>query len=331
VSLPRPVGKMKAAILAGGLGTRLRPITHLVPKPLIPLVGKPMIMHIIDSLPDYVDTVLLAVNYKREDLESYFSKAGIDREVILIEEDAPLGTGGALRNLMEHLDSTFLAFNGDIVSSLDVRDLVHRHREFGGIGSLALWEVPDPSAYGVVGLDGERVTSFQEKPLPGEEVSNLINAGAYVFEPEIFDHIPEGKVSIEREVFPKILDKGLRGHRFKGHWVDCGTRESFLKAQGILMEKAKMECHFNRFEDTTVIGNNHLEHCTARRASIGPMVSAMDAAFDEGSQVINSLVMEGSIVGKDAKVINSMLGPGSNVKNDEMVIDAIIGEGNSHR
>jgi mannose-1-phosphate guanylyltransferase len=110
---------MKAAILAGGLGTRLRPITHLVPKPLIPLVGKPMIMHIIDSLPDYVDTVLLAVNYKREDLESYFSKAGIDREVILIEEDAPLGTGGALRNLMEHLDSTFLAFNGDIVSSLD--------------------------------------------------------------------------------------------------------------------------------------------------------------------------------------------------------------------
>lgn len=322
---------MKAAILAGGLGTRLRPITYLVPKPLIPLVGKPMIMHIIDSLPDYVDTVLLAVNYKRGDLESYFSKAGIDREVILIEEDEPLGTGGALRNLKEHLDSTFLAFNGDIVSSLDVMDLVRRHREFGGIGSLALWEVPDPSAYGVVGLDGDRVTSFQEKPLPGEEVSNLINAGAYVFEPEIFDHIPEGKVSIEREVFPNILGKGLRGHRFEGYWVDCGTRESFLKAQGILMENAGAACHSNQFEDTTVIGNNHLEHCKARGARIGPLVSAMDAVFNEDSQVINSLVMEGSMVGKAAKVINSLLGPGSNVRDGETVIDAVIGEGNSHR
>lgn len=322
---------MKAAILAGGLGTRLRPITYRMPKPLIPLVGKPIVMHIIDSLPDYVDTVLLAVNYKREDLESYFCKASLGKEVILIEEEEPLGTGGALRNLMEHLDSTFVAFNGDIISSIAVDRMVTEHRKFGGIGTLALWEVPDPSAFGVVELEGDRIVSFQEKPAPGTELSNLINAGVYVFEPEIFEHIPEGKVSMEREVFPHVLDKGLLGHRFDGHWVDCGTRESFLKAQGTLLDGEWATPYFDQPEGATVIGKNHLAHCRAKNARLGPYVYAEDAIFGEGSQVINSMVMPGATIGRGAKVINSMVGSKSKISDGEIVIDAIIDKGQVHR
>ena len=111
------------------------------------------------------------------------------------------------------------------------------HKGRAGIGTMALWEVEDPSAFGVVGLDGTKIIKFQEKPSKEEACSNLINAGTYIFESDILDHIPDGVVSIEKQVFPNILDKGLFGHRFDGYWVDCGTRENLLKAQRMLLEK----------------------------------------------------------------------------------------------
>ncbi len=319
---------MKAIILAGGLGTRLRPLTYSVPKPLIPLLGKPLIRYIIDALPAQVDTVVLAVSYMKDALEDYFKSVDLGRRVILINETEPLGTGGAIRNASDHLDGTFLAFNGDIVSSLDLKALLKFHREKEGIATLSLWQVPDPSAFGVVKLNaGGRVLRFQEKPRPEEAVSNLINAGAYVFEEDILDFIGPGKVSIEKEVFPKLLNEGLYGTRFQGYWVDCGTREALLNAQRELLNRSSQIISPLCQMDTrvTMLPPNHVGSAILKGCTIGPHVFVEDnVSIDDGSHVSNSMIMQGARIGAGARVINSILGPGARVEDDEHIADAIL-------
>lgn len=318
---------MKAAILAGGFGTRLLPLTSQIPKPLIPLLGKPLIMHIIDALPPAVDTVVLAVNYMRDHLEEYFRSHDVGREVILVEESEPLGTGGAIKNLGGYLDERFIALNGDIISSIDLGKLVSYHESSGGIGTLSLWRVEDPTAFGVVALDGQgRITRFQEKPSREEACSDLINAGAYVFEPEILDHIGRGKVSMEREVFPNILDKGLYGLRFRGYWVDCGTRESLLEAQRMLLTLeggGAWGCTLDGAVE--IVPPNHLTGVTLSNCRVGPFVYAeMGVMLEEGSEVSFSILLAGARVGKDAVITDSILGPGAEVRAGQDVNDIII-------
>lgn len=315
---------MKALILAGGMGTRLRPLTFSTPKPLLPLLDRPMVMHIVDSLPKEVDTVVLAVSYMKDQLESFFREHDCGRRVVLVNEDEPLGTGGAIRNVRQHLDDTFLCFNGDIISSLDLRDLLAFHRSHGGIGTLSLWQVPDPSAFGVVGLDGDRIIDFQEKPAPGTAISDLINAGVYVFQPELLDHIPSGVVSLERLVFPSILDRGLHGYRFQGYWVDCGTPESYLRAQSELLEHGR-SMDRARKQGAKTIGLNYLDRADLRGCVIGPHVCALaGSSVSEGSTVERSVLMEGATVGKGCKIKDSLIGPGANVADGESVLGKVL-------
>jgi mannose-1-phosphate guanylyltransferase len=318
---------MKAVILAGGFGTRLRPLTLHTPKPLIPLLGKPLIMHIIDALPSQVNQVVLAVNYMREHIEEYFQTHDVGREVILVEEKEPLGTGGAIKNLSAYLDERFIAFNGDIVSSVDLDSLVSYHERCRGIGTLSLWRVDDPTAFGVVALDGDgRITQFQEKPSPEEACSDLINAGVYIFEPEILDWIGEGKVSIEREVFPNILDEELYGFKFHGYWVDCGTRENLLLAQRILLElsgDSTWDCEFNGGME--MVQPNHMTGTVMSNCRIGPFVySENGVSVGSGSEVRSSILLQGAKVGHDALVVNSILGPGTQVEDGMRVVDTIL-------
>ncbi len=315
---------MKALILAGGMGTRLRPLTFSTPKPLLPLLDRPMVMHIIDSLPKEVDTVVLAVSYMKDQLEEYFRRNDCGRRVVLVNEDEPLGTGGAIRNVRQHLDDTFFCFNGDIISSLDLRDLLSFHKRHGGIGTLSLWEVPDPSAFGVVGLDWDRIIDFQEKPAPGTAISNLINAGVYVFQPELLDHIPSGVVSLERQVFPKILEKRMHGYRFKGYWVDCGTPESYLRAQSELLEHGRSLSAAN-MQEVKVVGQNYLDRADLKGCVIGPHVCALPgSSVADGSAVERSVLMEGAAIGRGCKVRNCLLGPGAKVDDGESVHDKVL-------
>ena len=319
---------MKAVILAGGLGTRLRPITYKTPKPLVPLVGKPMVMHIIDSLPPRVDTVVLAVSYMKDVLEEYFRVNDCGRKVILVNETTPLGTGGAIKNVENYLDDTFIVINGDVLTSIDINSMVKYHREKGGIGTISLWQVEDPTAFGVVGLDQEnRITAFQEKPTRAEAVSNMINAGIYVFEPDMLDNIGKGAVSIEKEVFPKVLDQGLFGYRYGGYWMDCGTRESYLKAQ-----KTLMDIGMTRNQSSASNGNVELIeplHLTGTRldsCAVGPYVFAEpNVTIGAGAEVSNSMLMRDATVSPGAVVRNSLIGPGFVVEKDPGAIDVILG------
>ena len=319
---------MKAVILAGGLGTRLRPITYKTPKPLVPLVGKPLIMHIIDSLPPRVDTVVLAVSYMKDVLEEYFQVNDCGRKVILVNETTPLGTGGAIKNVEGYLDDTFLVINGDVLTTIDFNDMVKYHREKAGVGTISLWQVEDPTAFGVVGLDRDnRIIAFQEKPSKEEAVSNMINAGVYVFEPDILDNIGKGAVSIEKEVFPKVLDQGLFGYTYDGYWVDCGTRESYLKAQKTLMDFGATRKQPAELKGRVMITEPvHLTSTRLDSCKIGPYVFAEpNVSIGAGAEVSNSMLMRGATVGPGAVVKNSMIGPGFSVEMDMVVSDVILG------
>lgn len=318
---------MKAVIIAGGFGTRLRPLSNVIPKPLIPLLDRPLISHIIDSLPKCVESVILATNYKSELLEEYFKNHRGNKELLVVKEDEPLGTGGALKNVSRYIDDTFVAFNGDIISSIDVQSMIDYHLEKRGIGTIALWHANNPSDFGVVELSSDcRIEFFVEKPAPGQARSNLINAGIYVFDPKIFDYIGENFVSLEREVFPRIIGLGLYGYHFLGYWLDCGTRENFLAAQRTLLDlRGDGNYRTKLSRGAKLIPPNFLIDAEIESATIGPYV-CINGPSTIGSETLisNSLIMEGTRIGKGAFVRNSIVGPNVKIEDGEFIEDKIV-------
>ena len=221
---------MQVVVLAGGFGTRLRPWTSEIPKPILPMLDKTLLEHVVEVVPSgKVDEVVVAGGYKVDDIEEYFNEADVPYDVRIVKETEPLGTGGALGNCRDVVSGQFVCLNGDIISSLDMQVGLDLHQKNGGIGTLALWEVEDPTRFGIVGLDDDqRITQFKEKPAPEEVFSNLINAGSYLFEDDIFNYIPMGRSSLEREVFPILAkERKLNGFSFDGYFIDAGTPKSW--------------------------------------------------------------------------------------------------------
>jgi mannose-1-phosphate guanylyltransferase len=221
---------MRAVVLVGGFGTRLRPLTLTVPKPMLPICHEPMIARLVDRLGrGGVTEVVLALGFRPEPfIEAFPDGFCGDVALTYAVEPEPLDTAGAIKFAAEFagIDDTFVVANGDVMTDLDVSALVEAHRSFGAEATLHLIGVEDPSAYGVVdlGADGA-VRAFVEKPAPGTEPSNLINAGTYVFEPSVLDRIPRAtKVSVERDTFQRIVaDGGLYGVATDDYWIDAGV------------------------------------------------------------------------------------------------------------
>ncbi len=221
---------MKAVILAGGLGTRMRPLTYLVPKPLLPIGGKPLIERTIEYFKSYgFREFVICVAYLKGYIIDYLnrSKRSLGVEIEFAESDVPLGTAGQLKTAEHLISETFLAMNGDIVTSLNIGKLVDFHKSRGGIGTIALktFELKLPYGLVEVGQDSA-ITAFREKPV----MSFMVNAGIYVFEKEIFQYIPKGKVSsLETDVFPRLISEGkvLNSFYEEAYWADIGTVSDF--------------------------------------------------------------------------------------------------------
>jgi mannose-1-phosphate guanylyltransferase len=225
---------MQALVLAGGEGTRLRPLTDTVPKPALPLAGRPMIGYMIAWLASHrVSEVVLACGFKAERLRDVLGdgEAGGPRLRYLTEPE-PRGTAGAIRFAEELLEERFLALNGDVLADLDLTALVQAHSEYGARATLGLYRVEDPTDYGMVTIaDSGEITEFLEKPESGDAGPADINAGVYVLERSVLELIPAGRaVSIEREVFPRMIGAGLYGVRLDGYWLDIGTPQRYLQA-----------------------------------------------------------------------------------------------------
>lgn len=307
---------MQAVILSGGFGTRMRPLTYSTPKPLLPIMNKPLIQHIVDQLPDEVDEVVLAANYKIDMLRDYFDEVDIDKKVHVVDEPEPRGTGGAVRNVDEYLYDTFFVINADIISSIDLADYIDFYRKKEAVGAISAWEVDNPEEFGIFELDeDDRILRFQEKPKAWEAFSNTINAGHYILEPEVIDMIPpDKKVSMEREIFPKLINKGFYGYKFDGYWVDCGRPSSFLKANRILLEH-----HSDKRGAKHIVGERSYVHGDA-----GEYVSVgMDCTIQD-SHLSNCIIFDGVEIDEGCHIENSIIGYDVVIEEGVTVKDSVI-------
>ncbi len=300
---------MDAILLAGGFGTRLRPLTYTRPKPLLPVAGRPMVEWALDRLPPEVRRVIVAVNWKAQALGTYFvtrePKRGQRLEFVVVREDEPLGTAGAVKNCESHLTSErFFVLNADIVSDMDLASMLRAHKAHGGIGTIALKEVPAPDVvhFGVID-PGEQVETgaipikgFVEKPKdPSKAPSRLINAGAYLLERKVVDLIPEGKlVSMEKEIFPQLIPQGFYGMPMEGRWVDVGDPARLLQASHLLDPKF----------------------------TVGPR-----SRIDPSANFAGSVGGAECFVGPDAVVERSVLGDNVTIKAGARIVDCIVGDG----
>ena len=316
---------MRAVVLVGGFGTRLRPLTSDLPKQMLPIVDRPMIEHVVGHLAAHgVEEVVLSLGFLPDAFRDAYSDgrcAGIPLHYAV--EPEPLDTAGAIRFAAEDagIDEAFLVLNGDVLTDLAVDELIVFHRASGAEATVSLTPVDDPSRYGVVPTDADgRVTGFVEKPPAGAAPCNWINAGTYVFEPSVIDRIEPGRrVSVEREVFPAMADEGvLYGLRSEAYWVDTGTPETYLGVQLDLLDGVRGPAR-SGVDDAAEIHPG----ATVRRSVIGP-----GAVVAEGSRVCDSVVMAGSRIGEGAVVDGSLVGRNATIGPDARVLGlSVVGHG----
>ena len=229
---------MKAYILAGGLGTRLKPLTDTVPKPLIEINGKPLIRYVIDILPDEVDEIIISTNYLSDQIKTYFENNPLKQNTIILKEIIPMGSSGTLKQYEKIFTEPFFVLNSDIISNIDTKKLLEFFNEKeNAIGVLTLFEMQHTDSFGVAKIDdNKRIIQFREKKEEdrNDNISKLVNAGVSIYSPEILKYITPGPGSMERDVYPNILDKGLYGYVHNGYWIDCGTMDNLKLANELV-------------------------------------------------------------------------------------------------
>lgn len=339
---------MQALILAGGEGTRLRPLTSTLPKPVVPLAGRPFITFMIEWLRRYgVDEVILSCGFLAEGVRAVLGD-GDDLGVRLryLEEPNPLGTGGALRFAGEMLDERFLMLNGDVLTDIDLAAQLDQHEQTGARATIALASVEDPSAYGLVRRGADHsVTEFLEKPSPDEIDTNLVNAGAYVLERSILDDMPPPgtNISIERDVFPTLVGCGLYGYAAQGYWLDIGTPERYLQATFDILEgnvittvgKSLHRAEGTSADGAVIHGRLVAPALVGRRSEVGPSaivggraVLGAAVSIGEGSHIESSVILDRATIGRDVTISSSIIA-GDVAIGDRCHIDGgvVIGQG----
>jgi mannose-1-phosphate guanylyltransferase len=331
-------GQMEAILLVGGQGTRLRPLTIGVPKPLLPTAGVPFLAHQLAKAAAHgVGRVILATCYRAEKFrECLGDGSAFGLEVRYIQEESPLGTGGAIRNAAAALrgapDSPVIVLNGDVLSGHDLTAQVNAHTKADAVVTLHLVEVPDPARFGCVPTDPDgRVTAFLEKT--PDPVTNRINAGCYVFRREVIDQIPAGVVtSVERQTFPGLIDAGavVMGYLDDSYWLDVGTPEAFVRGSCDLV-LGRLESPALR-ETPGIPGDRLLlpgAEVDSGASVSGGTVVAPGAVVAAGATVTGSVIFDGARIGPGAVVSDSVLGRDVHIGAGAVLDQAVIGDGAS--
>ena len=354
---------MQAVVLVGGEGTRLRPLTLTRPKPALPLVDRPFLRYIVDWVGRHgVTDVVMACGFGADPLREVLGEGnGAGPRIRYVEEPEPLGTAGPLRLAADEglLGDRFLVLNGDLLTDLDLGALVRAHERRGAVATLALYPVEDPSSYGLVrraggptapgappeSVEGD-VVEFLEKPDPRQIDTDEISAGAYVLERAVIDSIPPRKmVSIEREVFPHLVGRGLYGHRLEGYWMDIGTPERYLQASWDILEGRVRTATGARLDGAGLLVEEgvHLdpgasinppallekEVAVWAGAAVGARaVIGQRSEIGERATVTSSVVLSDCRIGPQATVHEAILAPGVHVGEGARIeAGAVIGEG----
>jgi mannose-1-phosphate guanylyltransferase len=318
---------MQALILAGGEGTRLRPLTHTVAKPVLPLVGRPHIAYVIDWLARHgVDDVIVSCGHLAEGMRKVLDSLELDVRIRFAEEPDARGTAGAIRFADDMLADRFFVLNGDVLCDLDLTAQLQQHESTGARATLALYPVEDPTGYGLIHRhdDGE-ITEFLEKPEPDQIDTDEINAGAYLLERSVLDEIPPDRaVSIEREVFPRLIGEGLYGIRLEGYWIDIGTPARFLQANWDILEGRVQTVH-GEFDDGRMVGKG----CEVAESAelLAPCVIGDGSRIGDGALIERSVLLDGCAIEENAALRNSILSSRVTVGRGTELEGAVIGEG----
>lgn len=299
---------MKGVILVGGLGTRLRPLTHTQPKPIIPFANKPIIKHQIEALGKAgVTEVILAVGHMHENIQDYLHGYNVETglKISYSVEDMPMGTAGPLsllRGVLEKEEEPFFVLNSDIICDFPFKSMLEYHKNHGGAGTILITKVDTPSKYGVIITDeSSRIKRFVEKPV--EFVGDRINAGVYIFNRDVLEYIEDRPMSIEKDVLPDMVtEKIVKGFDLDGFWMDIGQPKDYVLGNMLYHQNNPDKCMIHetaRISPRAIIGKN---------TTIGANVEVED-----GAEIENSIVFEGAVIQKNALVINSVIGWGADV------------------
>ncbi len=305
---------MQALILAGGEGTRLRPLTYTTPKPVMPLAGRPFLSFMLDWAHGHgVDEVILSCGFLSDGVKRVLGDIYDGMRLRYVVEEEPLGTAGPVRLALDEdvLEERLIVLNGDVLTDIDLTAELDQHARTGARVTLALYPVDDTASYGVVPTDAEgHVEAFLEKA-DGETPTNRINAGAYIVEREVIESIPAGRpVSVEREVFPRLVGEGLSGYLAEGYWIDIGTPQRYLESTWDLLAGRVQSKLPPRDETGSLVD----ESCLVAGAHVGPQsVLGRHCSVGSDSRVERSVLHDRVIVGADATVRESVLGEGVRV------------------
>ena len=307
---------MEAIILAGGFGTRLRPLTYSRAKSLLPILNKPMIVHVIETLPDEVNKVILAVNYRKNEIEKYFKENDFAKKIIVNDEPKPLGTGGATKFAKKHITGRFLVINSDVICSLKLGDMIKFHTKKKAMATISLWPVENVSEFGVADVKNNgNIVGFVEKPKPEDAPSEFINAGAYCLEPEVLDYIDTGRlVSMEKEIFPQIIKDTGRffGFKFEGYWMDIGRISSYIDVHKFLLKKNNID--FYKGENCEING-------VLKGSCIGDSVY-----IGKNSKLDSTIVYDNAVIGEEVNLTNCVIGEKCRIGSFSDLSNSVLGD-----
>ena len=319
---------MQALVLAGGEGTRLRPLTLTTPKPVLPLAGRPFLNFMLDWLHRHgVEEAVLSLGFLSDAVHAVLGDIQSGMRLRYVREDEPLGTAGPVRLAADEgiLADRFFVLNGDVLTDMDLTAELVQHERARAAGTLALVEVDDVATYGVVPTnEAGEVLEFREKS-PGPAPTNRINAGAYVLERSVVDLIPAGRaVSFEREVFPQMVGNGLYGWAADGYWIDIGTPERYLEATWDLLAGRAQSTLPDRDETGSLVYGGSL----TGGAHIGPQaVVGPHCNVGSNAAIERSVLLDRVVVGANAVVRDSIVGAGARVGDGVRMQNAVIGDG----
>ena len=328
---------IKTVIMAGGKGTRLRPLTFIRPKPMLPLVNKPIVEHVMEQLKQFhMKDLILTLNYLSNDIKNYFKDGSAKNlNINYSVEKTPLGTAGSVKKAEKYLDDTFLVLSGDVVSNVNFNDVLKFHKSKDALATLVLTKVPDPTHFGIAVMnENQEITEFLEKPSQDEVFSNIANTGTYILEPEIFDFFDEseGDVDFSNDIFPKLIENkaGIYGYTFNGYWNDIGRPESYLKATyDVLNQKIKQKIYPKKLEKGIgklgkIWAGNNITLGPRVRIE-GPVVIGSNSTIEEGCRLTKGTVIgEGVHIGKGTTIQSSVLLANSIIKDNSFLKGCII-------
>jgi mannose-1-phosphate guanylyltransferase len=317
---------MKGLILAGGKGTRLRPLTLNTPKPIVPVANAPFLLYQIDLMRSAgISEVILSLSYQPRKIEDLL-KDGTDYGIGIryAVEGTPLGTGGAFKNAEDHIDSTTVVFNGDVLTDLDLSAVIARHKKANAVATIVLTPVENPSAYGLVETESDgSVRRFIEKPGPDEITCNTINAGVYVLEPSVLRYMPKDEpYSFERGLFPTLLERKERVESFvhDKYWIDIGTPRKYLEVHHDILG--------GRFSSRRVAPSMLDRSGLPSNVSVdSKSIIDADVTIRSGVRIENSVIGRNCKIEEGAQIIDSVIWAGNTLDSASKVEGAIVGKG----